>query len=138
MKKRVAAISLALILVAMVLPVQAQAQTIGIMPLYTNTSSISVFISFSGTQATCEADVIGKTSTSKISITLSIQRLESNGTYTTVKTWPEESKNSGDFYLSKTYTCEKGKSYRTHVTAKVTRNGTTETVTSNSGTVKCP
>ena len=137
MRKRAVAVSLALILVALSFPVQAQAEFIGIMPLYTNTSSISTYLTFNGSTASCATDVIGHTGTTKVAITLSLQRLESNGTYTTVKEWAEESVNKDYFYLSKTYICEKGKSYRTYVTAKVTRNGSTETVTSWSGTVKC-
>jgi hypothetical protein len=138
MRKRVFAISLALVLFTLALPVQAQAQTIGIMPLYTNTSSIDVFITFSGTQATCAADVIGKTGTTNVSITISLQRRESNGSFTTVKTWAAESVNKDMLYVSKSNSVVRGESYRTHVTAKVTRSGTTETVTSTSGAVKCP
>ena len=131
MKKRMTAIMLALSLILLAFPVHVQAR-------YLNVSSIDTSLKYNGAIATCAADVVGVTGTTKITITLSIQKKESDGSYTTIKEWLPESVNSDMFYLSKAYAVLSGNSYRTYVVAEVTRNGITETVTSYSGTVKCP
>lgn len=138
MLKRITAVILAFTLIALVYPLQTQAQTTEITPRYTHISSISANISYSGNTATCAVSVVGKPGTTNIAITMSIQRLESDGSYTTLHTWPEENKNSDTFSISKTRSVVRGYSYRTRATITVTRNGTTETTTITSGTVLCP
>ena|GEM_PF-5774320 len=105
---------------------------------YSNINSVNTSIAYNGSTATCAVDVVGVSGTTKISITMSLQRLGSNGSYTTVKTWSTETVNSDMFYLSKTYVVLSGESYRTHAEIKVTRNGVTETVQKLSKTLRCP
>lgn len=136
MIKRITSIFLAVALTALI-PFLGKAAGAETSLFYTNISSIDISISYGGSVATCSADVVGMAGTGSISITLSIQRKESNGSYTTLKTWDEESMNDDAFYLSKTYAVERGKNYRTYAEVKVMRNGNTEAVSSYSGTVKC-
>ncbi len=55
--------------------------------LWVNTASISMSLSFDGSEALCGACVIGVTGTTEIIGTAMLARKNLNGTYTTVKTW---------------------------------------------------
>lgn len=138
MGKRIIASTLVIVLVILACPINTQAQFVEIAPYYAHIDSLSAGISYNGNTANCWVNVIGKTGTSKISITMSIQRLESNGDYTTLHTWPVDSANSDIHSTSKTRAVVRGEYYRTSASVTVTRNGTTETTTINSNTVKCP
>lgn len=85
-----------------------------ITPFWTNTSSVTVSISFSGT--------------TKITADFVLERKNSNGTYTVVKTFPTKTTNSASLRFSDTATITTGYTYRLSLSATVTRNGTNETV----------
>jgi len=138
MKKRLTSITLVLMLFVLIFPTHVKAAVTGIMPFYSNTDAITVCISFSGNTATCWAIVVGKVDTTNITVKMSIQRYESDGSFTPLKTWPEESAASDVLCISKNYAVVRGQYYRTYVEAQVTLDGKTETVTSYSNTVKCP
>lgn len=138
MSKRILAGTIAFVIVILVCPLHTQAQYIEIAPYYTNIDSMSANISYSGNTATCSVTVDGKPGASKITITMSIQRLESDGTYTTLHTWAADSANSDTHDTSKTRSVVRGQRYRTSAVVSVTRSGTTETKTITSNTVLCP
>lgn len=133
MKKVLAAIlSVCVMLSITVVPVSAVEQgIIGIQPLWTNTNSINLALSYSGSTATWSGVIQGQPGTTKIEATFTLAKKNTNGTYTNLKSWTASSSN---FLLSATNTyssVSSGTTYRITVTSKVTRNGTTETVTTS-------
>lgn len=127
MKSRKALISLALVVVLMSTMTAFAAEPFPIQPFWANTSGIDVTLSISGTTASCSAVVEGYSGTTKITADVTLERKATNGTYTTVKTWSNQSVSGTRLLFSETYTITSGYTYRLTVTAKVTRNGTTET-----------
>jgi hypothetical protein len=100
---------------------------IGISPLYTHVSTTRLELSFEGTTAKCSSTIQGLSGTTGVTAAFTLQRKETNGTYTTLKTW-NESASGTTLRFSGTHTITTGFTYRLSVTVKVTRNGTTETV----------
>ena len=99
-----------------------------IQPFWTNASEVNPKLSFDGTTATCSAIVKGFSGTTKITATAKLGRKTGTSTYTTVKTWSDLSVNGATLTFSDTYTVTKGYTYRLTISADVTRNGTTESV----------
>jgi len=115
MKKRFAALSLALVLM---LAITAQAATFA--------TSVVPEISFSGTTATCTVTARGNTGDS-----ISIRAKLWQGS-TCLKDW--QTSGTGRVVLERTASVESGKTYR--LTADVTIDGVKQTTKSVSGT--CP
>ena len=115
----------ALILAAMLFATNALA-VIPIQPFWTNVSEVRPTLSFSGTTANCSAFVQGFSGTTKIAATVTLARKNGNS-WTTVKTWTQTA-NSTVLTWSGTQSITTGNTYRLTITANVTRNGTTETV----------
>ena len=96
--------------------------------MWVNTSTLYVTLSFSGSRAICGAYVLGVSGTTEISGSATLARKNSNGTYTTVKSWnnlyaaDDILTFDGSWYVSTGYT------YRLTITATVYRNGVGETV----------
>jgi hypothetical protein len=126
-------ILIALALVAMMLSTvtafaaESPSEIIAIQPFWTNTSNVNVVLSISGTTANCSAIVEGYSGTTKIVADVTLERKAANGTYTTVKTWTNQSANGSRLLFDESYSVTSGYTYRLTVSAKVTRNGTTET-----------
>lgn len=98
-----------------------------ITPYYTNTSQVQVGLSFSGTAANCTSAIIGLSGTTKITATLSLYRVSSTGSLTLLKSWSASS-STMVLNIGQTYAASKGYTYRLSVSAQVTRNGSTESV----------
>ncbi len=96
--------------------------------LWINTASVSVSLSFDGSEALCGACVIGVTGTSEITGTAVLARKNSNGTYTTVKTWSNLSAEDDILVFDGSWYVTTGYTYRLTFTTTVYRNGTGETV----------
>jgi len=92
---------------------------------WVNTSTIFSDLTFRGTTAECSVCIDGFSGTTAISATYELQRKVGNS-YVTIKTWTA---SGSGYYLDwyDTYTVTAGYTYRLYITAKVTRNGTTET-----------
>ncbi len=121
--------SIAMMLVfVLIISIGASALAAGVSPKYVNTSDVQATLSFSGTTANCMANITGLSGTTKISASMTLERKNTNGTYTLLKTWSTESTNSDEFSMSKAYAVTKGYTYRLTVSGNVTRNGTTEPV----------
>lgn len=103
-----------------------------ITPQWVNTDQVSVNLSFSGSKAICGAYVIGKVETSQITGTVALERLNSTGTYTTVKTWSGLSAYGSYLDFNGTYYVSTGYTYRLTFTITVYRNGTSEKITASS------
>lgn len=135
--RRTVAFSLALsLLIVLFLPMSAKAEETTFAPFYVNTYSVRCNLSFSGELAECAAVAQGHSGTTKVSGTMTLQRKNSNGTYTDIKSW-SASENSYVMFIDKSWFVERGYYYRLYFVADVTRNGTTETVSCRSGDVKC-
>lgn len=107
--------------------------TIAIMPLWANTSDISLSLSFSSGTAMCSGLIIGKPGTTKINATFYLQIKNMNGTFSTVKTWSGLTSNNVFLTFSGTNSVTSGQTYRLRCDAIITRNGSTETVSVFSG-----
>ncbi|MCL1821144.1 MAG: hypothetical protein FWG36_10895 [Oscillospiraceae bacterium] len=101
---------------------------IGIMPMNINVSRFVTELTFDGTTANCEGLVQGLSGTTNVTATYTLLRKEVSGAYTTVKTWSNQSVSGTTLRFFETYTVTKGYTYRLTCSAKVTRNGTTETL----------
>jgi len=120
------AVSMCVINAGFTAPIECKASMI--QPLWVNVSNVSAGLSFSGSKANCSAMVQGAVGTTKITATITLERKTGTNSYTTVKTWPNQSVSGSFFTFSDSYTVTAGYTYRLTVTANVTRNGTTETV----------
>jgi len=96
---------------------------------WTNTDSITVGLSFTGTTANCTARIIGMPGTTRIAATVTLERLD-GGVYRQEKSWTQ-SVSGERLDFSQTHSVTRGFTYRLTVTADVTRNGQTETVTAS-------
>ncbi len=101
---------------------------ISVFPQWTNTDVVNISLSFNGSKGSCGACVLGKTGTTEITGTVVLSRKNSNGTYTTVKTWSGLDATGSKLIFDATYYVTTGYTYRLTITATVYRNGTSETV----------
>lgn len=130
-KSKVVAIILAILICSTIYSIPASAAvdygTDAITPMWTNTSTIALSISYSGTNATCTIDIQGYSGTTKVDATIRLYKLV-NGVWILKNTWNETS--------SKTYlVCEekalvdRGYRYKLEVSATVLRYGSNEYIT---------
>lgn len=103
-----------------------------ITPLWVNIDALNATLTFSGSQANCSARVFGKAGTTMITGTAVLARLNSNGTYTTIKTWSGLVSYSDTLIFSGTYYVTTGYTYRLAFTAHVYKNGSSESATAYS------
>lgn len=100
-------------------------QEIPIQPLWTHVLFVEAMIRFEGTTAYCTANAAGHPGTTQVDLEMKLQQMDSKGGLTTLQTWT--SSGSGFTHvLDKTYTVKRGNTYSVQVTAKITRNGATE------------
>jgi len=133
-KKRGFCVLLVLILAFTAVPLQAISASstrtpIEIMPFWDNVNSITPSLSISNGIATCSVTVIGRPGTTKITAVVYLQQKNSNGSFTTIKTWSGISANSSVLTWSATHPVTVGQTYRLRVDTTVTLNGKNETVT---------
>ncbi len=99
-----------------------------VSPQWVNTDVVNISLSFRASKGSCGACVLGKTGTTKITGTAVLSRKNSNGTYTTVKTWSGLAATGSKLIFDSTYYVTAGYTYRLTFTATVYRNGIGETV----------
>lgn len=127
--KRMISVVIALVMLLAAIPfVTVSASTNDMVtPFYTNTSSITASLSFSGTTAQCYSTVTGLSGTTQITATMYLYQVNSDGTLSLLNSWNASS--SGTLLtVSGTNVVTSGSTYRLLITANVTRNGTTESV----------
>jgi len=95
---------------------------------WTNTSSMDISLDFDGSKAICGAYIIGKIGVDKITGTVTLSRKNSDGTYTTVKTWSNITVYDDLWTFDAIYYVSTGYRYRLTVTATVYKNGYGEVV----------
>ena len=98
----------------------------GYQVMWTNTDIVTVSLNFSGNRASCTAEIYAKSGTNKISATLLLMQVTSNGTKT-VKSWTK-SVSGSSLYFDEAYYVTSGNTYILEVDASVYRNGTVEYV----------
>lgn len=101
--------------------------TIG--PLWEDAGTITPYFSVSGGKAYCDATITGNNSTTKIVADISLQKRNSNGSYTTVKTWTASS-SSKYLDVSNSYSISSG-TYKMVVTAKIYNGSSYQTISSS-------
>lgn len=99
-----------------------------ITPMWTNTVSIDLSLGFNGSQALCGAVVTGRTGTNIITGTVTLARRNTDGTYSTVKTWSGLQTYSDELLFDGTYYVATGYTYRLTIVATVYYDGIGETV----------
>jgi len=101
---------------------------INVQTRYTNTSSITVVLSFNNGKGTLSGSVYGKPGASSITGYAVLERLNSDGTYTEVASWTGLSATGNTLLFSKTYYVSRWYTYRLTLTATVYKDGVGETV----------
>lgn len=128
--KRLVSVSLSLILCLFLL--QGPAYAISLkddmnMPMWVDSRSSKVNLTINQGKVVASARLIGKSGTTKVSATMSLQK-KSGSSWTTVKTW--SSSNSGSsLSFSRSASVSKGNTYRLHVKITTVTNGRSETST---------
>lgn len=96
---------------------------------WVNCDTISLGLSIdSNGKSTNSAAILGKLGTTAISAVFKLERENSDGSYTTVKTW-NASSDEDMLFWSQQYYVERGHTYRLKATMMLTRNGVSETIT---------
>ena len=116
---------------------QINIKAVDIAPMYSNIADMQSEISLSGDMATCTGSIIALSEATNITITMSLQRQNTNGSYVTLKTWPKETVNDIYINVSKQYYVDSGYRYRTYIAATVVRGGVTESASLYSGSIYC-
>lgn len=106
----------------------------GVGLYYVNAESVSNSLRINNGKAVCSTTVTGKKGTTKIEITMTLQKKIKNSWVTAVKPW-EGSKKGLSYTFTKTATVGRGV-YRVKSVAKIHKGGKSETVAKYSGTVK--
>ncbi len=102
---------------------------ISISPLWDNVNDITLDMYYENGAANCSGKIRALSGTTKISAVFKLERKTASG-WSFEKSWSKVSSSSTLSFFG-TYAVPKGYTYRLSVTADVTRNGTTETVTSS-------
>ena len=106
--------------------IAVEGQYIAIDSLWQNTSSATASVSRNSNSLM--ATVTGANGITRITATVRLQRQVGNS-WTNVQTWSNLSSNSSTLSFTETVSLTAGGTYRATITANVTRNGVTETVT---------
>lgn len=86
-------------------------------------------LDYKGNTAYCAAGVSGNSKVTSITATVTLQKVESNGTYTTVKLWSGLSASGNEFDWSDTATIQSGATYRLKLVAVAHSSSGSETTT---------
>lgn len=89
-----------------------------ISPYFSYTQSVTLWLDFNGSQAETAVLVEGSSAATKITGTLSIKKKNSNGSYTTVKSW-KVSEDSNELFYDNTYSVSSRGEYRASFVGKV-------------------
>ncbi|MCL2199737.1 MAG: hypothetical protein FWB80_12525 [Defluviitaleaceae bacterium] len=97
-----------------------------IQPLWQNVEQATARVTHSGTTAQCTARIIGLSGTTRISATMTLERVTDSNVIT-VRTWTQTT-NSSSLVMSESATVTSSGTYRVRVDATVTRNGVAESI----------
>jgi hypothetical protein len=130
MKKKIIMALVALVM-ALGFCLNVSAAAVPISPLWTNTQSVTLNLSFSNGTANASGVILGQSNTASISASFSLKELNSSGSYVTTYTWPTKYATGTLLTFSGSTSATQGKTYRLYVTAVVTNtSGSAESVTS--------
>ena len=145
MRRRViVALCSAMLLISALPAVSVQAQTehepiravaeqnvgyIEIAPFWQNIESITISPSFTNGRGVIGAVVMGNPGTTRISVNVTLERVNSNGTATHITSWNNLVANSDIWMWEGIHFVVKGHNYRTTFRVTADRNGVSETVT---------
>jgi hypothetical protein len=102
---------------------------ISVSPQWDHVNDITLDMYYENGKANCSGKIRALSGTTKISAVFKLERKTGSG-WSFEKSWSKSS-NFSTLSFFDTYSVPKGYTYRLSVTADVTRNGTTETVTSS-------
>lgn len=102
---------------------------ITISPQWDNVNNIDLYLYFENSKANCSGLIRALSGTTKIAATFKLERKTSIG-WTHVKSWIKSSSTSSLSFFE-TYAVSSGYTYRLSLTANVTRNGLTETISTS-------
>ena len=101
-----------------------------VTPQWINTNEIRLDLRFAGGNAECTGRITGLTGTSGITATFLLERRNSNGAYSFVRSWSVSATGRHLTFFG-TNPVSSGFTYRLSVIAEVTRNGFAETVSTS-------
>ena len=145
MRKRVITALCSVMLLTSALPaVVVQAQTeyepvktdleqelgyIGIAPFWQNIASITIAPSFTNGKGVINGFVLGNPGTTRISVNVTLERVNPNGTTTHITSWNNLVGHSDMWMWEGVHFVTRGHNYRTTLQVTAVRNGVSETVT---------
>jgi hypothetical protein len=95
---------------------------------WVNTDCVIVELAFTGLKANCTARVIGKPGTTKITAEAILQRINTDGSLTTIKKWSGLEAIGNEMYFDKDYYVKDGYTYRLTINARVYKGASSESV----------
>lgn len=125
MKRKLVVCALA---ACMVMLLATSALAAGVMPLWDKVDRCTPSLTINGNTASCKLDVIAYNNNDKITATVILQKENSRGNYTNVKSWPGL-KGTGYLYFADSYTVTAGSNYRLRADVTVSGSSGTESIT---------
>jgi hypothetical protein len=129
--KKAVALCMAIVLLFAVVPSIGASGLPGgatITPFWMNVNSIETSIYSSGTNATCSAIIVGLSGSVVISADIYLYKKNSSGAYVYEASWTGLSSATNILIAEYSRTVVRGSMYKLTATARVKRNGVTETV----------
>lgn len=90
-----------------------------ISPYFNYTQTVALYFSFNGSNAETAISIDGSSSVTKITGTLSIKKKNSNGSYTTLKSWKLSENSSSLYYENTSYSVSSRGEYQASFVGKV-------------------
>ena len=140
-RRVITALCLVMLLVSVFPAVSVQAQTehepiqnrearyMGIAPFWQNIVSIWIAPSFTNGRGVINGVVMGNPGTTRISVNVTLERVNPNGTTTNITSWNNLVANSDLWMWEGVHFVVRGHNYRTTFQVTALRNGVSETVT---------
>lgn len=125
MKRKLVVCALA---VCMVMLLATSALAAGVMPLWDKVLDCTPSLTINGNTAKCELYVKAINGNDKITATVTLQKENSRGNYTNVKSWPGL-KGTGSLSFADSYTVTAGSNYRLRADVTVSGSSGTESIT---------
>lgn len=125
MKRKLVVCALA---ACMVMLLATSAMAAGVMPLWDKVDRCEPSLTVSGSTASCGLYVKAMNGNDRITATVTLQKENSRGNYTNVKSWPGL-KGTGYLYFADSYTVSAGSNYRLRADVTVSGSGGTESIT---------
>lgn len=139
-KKLIAMVSVLLTVIFLLPPIPAPASPLDgggmITPMWVHVSGIDVTLALFGNDADCYGVVSAYFGTQRIDGTLTLYRQSGSG-WVNIKSWDKTTDTSSKLIMTETYPIASGYNYKLVFQATVVRNGSSETIKTESSVKYC-